>query len=232
MHIIALISLNFFSFLIIDLTVRRILMGKITIVDHPILKHSLTILRDKTTLTALYRRHSALAAQILIIEATRDIGLQTKTIETPLAQMKGYEIQQSIVFVPVLRAGISMLYPALDLLPFASVGFIGLERSEETAVAREYYQKFPESLHDKHILVIDPMIATGGSLIDTVSALNKKEPASVRAICMVAAPEGIQWLKDKAPFVDLYVAAIDEGLNESKFIVPGLGDFGDRYFNT
>jgi len=207
-------------------------MGKINLVEHPLLKHSLTILRDKTTPTALYRRHSGLAAQILIIEATRDLSLQDKEIETPLTKMTGSEIQQSIVFVPVLRAGISMLYPAMDLLPFASVGFIGMERNEETAVAREYYQKFPEILSNKHILVIDPMLATGGSMVDTIMALKQKEPASIRAICMVAAPEGIEYLKEKAPLVDLYIASIDTKLDDSKFIVPGLGDFGDRYFNT
>lgn len=207
-------------------------MGKLTVVDHPILKHSLTILRDKNTLTALYRRHAALASQILIIESTRDIALQEKEIETPLAKITGSEIQQSLVIVPVLRAGISMLNPALDLLPFASVGFIGLERNEETAIAREYYQKFPDSLENKHVLVIDPMLATGGSLIDTISALNGRKPASIRVICMVAAPEGIKALKDYAPDIDIYVAAIDEKLDESKFIIPGLGDFGDRYFNT
>jgi uracil phosphoribosyltransferase len=155
-----------------------------------------------------------------------------KSIETPLTSTQGYSIQESLVFVPVLRAGISMLFPARDFLPWAPVGFIGLERDETTAVAREYYKKLPQNLKDKRVLILDPMLATGGSLVDTISALENKSTRTICVVCIVAAPEGIALLNQKYPEVDIYTAAIDSHLNERKFIVPGLGDFGDRYFGT
>jgi uracil phosphoribosyltransferase len=125
-----------------------------------------------------------------------------------------------------------MLFPAKDFLPWAPVGFVGLERDETTAVAREYYKKLPQSLKDKRILILDPMLATGGSLADTISALNNKSAQVICAVCIVAAPEGIELINQKFPEVKIYTAAVDSHLNEKKFIVPGLGDFGDRYFGT
>ena len=207
-------------------------MNYIHLVDHPLLKHSLTILRDKNTETENFNHHAAIVSQIMIVEATKDVPLQKKKIETPITSTQGYSIQESIVFVPVLRAGISMLSPARDFLPWTSVGFIGLERDEETAIAHEYYQKFPRSLKYKRVLVLDPMLATGGSLIDTISALEQKGAINISAVCIVAAPEGIELLQRKFPNVHIYLAAIDSHLNEQKYIVPGLGDFGDRYFGT
>jgi len=207
-------------------------MKDVKLISHPLLEHSLTILRDKKTNTEDFRRHTAIVAQIMIVEATRELTLHKHVIETPLAETEGYKIQKSIVFVPVLRAGISMLFPAQDFLSWAPVGFIGLERDEETAIAREYYQKFPTNLKDKHVLVLDPMLATGGSLIDTISALQKKGAPTISVVCVVAAPEGIQNLKEKHPGVHIYTAAIDSHLNPAKYIYPGLGDFGDRYFGT
>ena len=207
-------------------------MDDVKLITHPLLQHSLTILRDKTTSTEDFRRHTAIVAQIMIVEATRELTLHKHIIETPLAETEGQKIQESIVFVPVLRAGISMLFPAQDFLSWAPVGFIGLERDEETAIAREYYQKFPTNLKDKHVLVLDPMLATGGSLIDTISALQKKGAPTISVVCVVAAPEGIQNLKEKHPGVLIYTAAIDSHLNPAKYIYPGLGDFGDRYFGT
>ena len=207
-------------------------MNYIHFVDHPLLKHSLTILRDKNTETENFRHHAAIVSQIMIVEATKDVPLQKKKIETPITSTQGYFIHESIVFVPVLRAGISMLSPARDFLPWTSVGFIGLERDEETAIAHEYYQKFPRSLKDKRVLVLDPMLATGGSLVDTILALERKGAMNISAVCIVAAPEGIELLQRKFPNVHIYLAAIDSHLNEQKYIVPGLGDFGDRYFGT
>ncbi|MFC1862547.1 uracil phosphoribosyltransferase [Thermodesulfobacteriota bacterium] len=207
-------------------------MNNIHIIDHPILKHSLTILRDKNTQSGVFRRHTAIVSQIMIMEATKELPVDDVSIKTPLAPMQGYSIKKSIVFVPVLRAGLSMLTPAQDFLPWAPVGFIGLERDEETAVAREYYQKFPQGLKDKLVLVLDPMLATGGSLSDTISALEGKGAKTISAVCIVAAPEGIRHIQDKHPKVNIYVAAVDSHLNEKKFIYPGLGDFGDRYFVT
>lgn len=207
-------------------------MRNIHLVDHPLLKHSLTILRDKNTGTENFTRHSAIVSQIMILEATRDISMLEIQIETPLTSTLGYSIQESMVFVPVLRAGISMLFPARNFLPWVPVGFIGLERDEETAIAREYYQKFPQNLKEKFVLVLDPMLATGGSLVDTISALEKKGAKNICVVCIVAAPEGIELLQQKHPTVKIYTAAIDSHLNEMKYIVPGLGDFGDRYFGT
>jgi uracil phosphoribosyltransferase len=166
------------------------------------------------------------------MEATKDVPMNERTIETPLAATTGYSIQESLVFVPVLRAGISMLFPARDFLPSAPVGFIGLERDEATAVAREYYKKLPQTLKDKRVLILDPMLATGGSLIDTIAALENKSTSTICAVCIVAAPEGIELLNRRYPEVDIYTAAVDSHLDDKKFIVPGLGDFGDRYFGT
>jgi len=207
-------------------------MGNVNLIEHPLLWHSLTMIRDKNTETGDFRRHSGIVSQIIIMEATRGLQLQSKDITTPLTSMIGYEAKSSVVFVPVLRAGISMLMPAKDFIPWAPVGFIGLERDEETAIAREYYQKFPKNLEEKHVLVLDPMLATGGSLCDTISALKKKGANIISALCIVAAPEGIDHLQQLHPGVEIYTAAIDDHLDENKFIVPGLGDFGDRYFGT
>ncbi|MBN2007726.1 uracil phosphoribosyltransferase [candidate division KSB1 bacterium] len=207
-------------------------MSNVVCVEHPLMEHSLTILRDKHTDTESFRHHAGIVSQIMVITATSDIPMTEKQIETPLAEMTGHHILHSVVFVPVLRAGISMLFPARNFLPWAPVGFIGLERDEATAIAREYYQKFPKNLKDKQVLVLDPMLATGGSLVDTIDALKKKGAVSIAAVCIVAAPEGIELLSQKHPDVRIYTAAIDSHLNEFKYIVPGLGDFGDRYFGT
>ena len=166
------------------------------------------------------------------MEATRDLSMEEKTIQTPLDSTTGYAIHESLVFVPVLRAGVSMLFPARDFLPWAPVGFIGLERDESTAVAREYYKKFPLSLKDKRVIVLDPMLATGGSLVDTISALANSSPRTICVVCIVSSPEGLEFLYSKFPEVEIFTSAVDSHLNEKKYIVPGLGDFGDRYFGT
>lgn len=207
-------------------------MSIVYVVNHPLLEHSLSRLRDKKTGTEEFRRHASIVSQIMIMEATKNLALEDNPIETPLSPMKGSKVKEGLVFVPVLRAGISMLFPARDFLPWASVGFIGLERDEETAIARQYYQKFPQNLEDKKVLVLDPMLATGGSLVDTISALYKKRANDICVVCIVAAPEGIQTLKDHFRDITIYTAAVDSHLNENKYIVPGLGDFGDRYFGT
>ncbi len=202
------------------------------IVEHPLIDHSLTILRDKNTDTETFKRHAAIVSEILIMEATMDLPVAVKNIETPLAKMSGKKVDNSLVFVPVLRAGLSMLFSAREFLPWASVGFIGLERDEKTAIAREYYKKFPSNLENRRVLILDPMLATGGSLIDTMSALEQKGANDVRAVCVVAAPEGIEAVNKRFPEMLILAAAVDSHLNEMKYIVPGLGDFGDRYFGT
>jgi len=207
-------------------------MSNVHIIDHSLVKHSLSVLRDKSTKTEMFRRHTATVSQIIIVDVLKNIATKDITVNTPLGKADGHKVQEKIVVVPVLRAGLSMLFPSRDFLPWASVGFIGLERDEITAVAREYYQKLPKNINNKYVLILDPMLATGGSLVDTITAVKLKKPKNISAVCIVGAPEGVERLQNEHPDVDLYIAAIDSHLDENKFIVPGLGDFGDRYFGT
>jgi uracil phosphoribosyltransferase len=207
-------------------------MHNVQLIDHPLVKHSLTILRDKHTDTETFRRHTAIVSQIIIMEASRSCKVTKKQIETPVAATTGFEIYRSMVFVPVLRAGISMLVHSRDFLPWTPVGFIGLERDEKTAVAHQYYQKFPENIDKKLVLVLDPMLATGGSVSDTISRLKEKGAKRIAIACILSAPEGIKRINNEHPDVIIYTTAIDDHLDENKYIVPGLGDFGDRYFGT
>ena len=204
----------------------------VTVVEHPLVKHSLSLLRNKNTSTAAFRQHSGIVSTILVVEATKNLETRTGRIETPLAAMDGSELSDRTVVVPVLRAGLAMLFSAQDLLLDVPVGFLGLERDEQTAVAREYYQKFPGNLEGCRALVLDPMLATGGSLDDTVAAVKQRGCCNITLACVVAAPEGIRRVAEKHPDVELFTAAIDDCLNGDKYIVPGLGDFGDRYFGT
>jgi uracil phosphoribosyltransferase len=165
-------------------------------------------------------------------EATRTLTTKAVDVETPLTTTVGTELCEKVVVVPVLRAGLAMLFAAQDLLLDVPVGFLGLERDEETAVAREYYQKFPGRMEGYRALVLDPMLATGGSLDDTVTAVKQRGCTAITLVCVVAAPEGIARVTKSHPDVELYTAAIDERLDERKYIIPGLGDFGDRYFGT
>ena len=207
-------------------------MGNVQIIDHSLVKHSLSVLRDKSTKTEMFRRHTATVSQIIIVEVLKNIATKNISVNTPLGKADGHKVQEKIVVVPVLRAGLSMLFPTRDFLPWASVGFIGLERDENTAVAREYYQKLPQKVKGKYALILDPMLATGGSLVDTIAAVKLKKPKNISAVCIVGAPEGVERRHKEHPDVDLYIAAIDSHLDENRFIVPGLGDFGDRYFGT
>lgn len=207
-------------------------MQNVQLIDHPLVKHSLSILRDKNTDTETFRRHTAIVSQIIIMEASRSCKLKTIEIETPICKTQGHEIYRSMVFVPVLRAGISMLVHARDFLPWTPVGFIGLERDEETAIAREYYQKFPKNIDRQLVLILDPMLASGGSVSDTISRLKEKGAKRIAIACIVAAPEGIKRINVEHPDVKIYTSAVDECLDNKKYIVPGLGDFGDRYFGT
>lgn len=204
----------------------------ITVVDHPLLSHSLTILRKIETGTEEFRRHAGIVSKILILEATKTLLLEDEPIETPLATFAGKRLTDEVVVVPVLRAGLAMLFALQDFLPSVSVGFVGLERDEKTAIAREYYQKLPKIFASHKILVIDPMLATGGSFDDTITLLKAKGAKQMTAVCVVAAPEGIERVQKNHPEVGLITAAIDKKLNDKAYIVPGLGDFGDRYFGT
>lgn len=203
-----------------------------TIVSHPLIDHSLTILRDITTTTDEFRRHADVVSKILILEATKQLKLTDKRIETPLSPFTGKELADDIIVVPVLRAGLAMLTSLRNILPSVSVGFIGLERDEQTAIAREYYKKIPKIFSTHIVFVIDPMLATGGSMDDTITAVKQKGATRIVSVSIVSAPEGIERVNKAHPDVPIITAALDERLNDKAYIVPGLGDFGDRYFGT
>lgn len=208
------------------------LMRNVTLVSHPLLDHSLTALRDKHCSTAEFRHHAGIVSKILTIEATKNLHVVEKTVHTPLAAFHGKKLKNDVVVVPVLRSGLAMLMELQDFLPAAVVGFIGLARDEKTAQAHEYYQNLPKIFASHTVLLIDPMLATGGSFVESLAMLKAKGAKNITIICIVSAPEGIEKIAKTYPDVHIYTAAIDSKLNERKFIVPGLGDFGDRYFGT
>lgn len=203
-----------------------------SLVQHPLVTDGLTRLRDKSTATAEFRRHAETVSRIVVLEATRNLELATADIETPVAPTEGAHLSTRVVFLPILRAGLAMLGSCQDMVPSASVGFIGLERDEDTALAREYYRKIPVDLHEALLIVLDPMLATGGSLDQTLAAARDAGASRIIVACIVAAPEGLARLARAHPDVGVYTAAVDSRLNEKKYIVPGLGDFGDRYYGT
>lgn len=201
------------------------------VVDHPLAQHLLASLRDKNTAPDRFRRHSRVLSTILILEATRAVGVRTETIETPLKSTEATVLAQGLAVVPILRAGLGLLEPALDLFQDVAVGYIGLERDEQTAVAHSYYSKLP-NLENRFTLCFDPMLATGGSAAQALTLLKARGAPSLAMVCVVAAPEGVAKLEQAHPDLPIYTAALDEGLNERKYIVPGLGDYGDRLYGT
>lgn len=207
-------------------------MSHLIQLTHPLADESLLKLRDRSTPMSDFRRHSQRIARMLVLEATRALPRTRVSVQTPLETVEGHRSARPVIFVPVLRAGLAMLYAGMELMPDARVGFVGLERDEETARATEYYCKLPADLADSRICVIDPMLATGGSMDDTVSAIKQSGGTDIFAVCIVAAPEGIQRMVERHDDVTLVVAAVDRELDDNKFIRPGLGDFGDRYFGT
>jgi uracil phosphoribosyltransferase len=202
------------------------------LIDHPLVAHYLTRLRDKTTEPDEFREASDKIITLLLYEATRDLRAKALPIETPLEQTDGRSMADRVVAVPILRAGLGLVGPVLDLLPQVTVGYIGLERDERTAVASRYYVKLPPDIRGKAVMVLDPMLATGGTASKAVEILKEYQPASVRLICVVAAPEGIAALQAAHPDVEIFAAAKDRQLNAQKYILPGLGDYGDRLFGT
>lgn len=204
----------------------------VVVVDHPLVENSLVALRDVHTGTDTFRRHARLLTLILAFHVLEDLPTREVTVQTPLEEMRGRVMDRSVIFVPVLRAGLAMLDAMSDFVPGSKVGFVGLERDEQTAIAHSYYQKLPQQLADAETIILDPMLATGGSALATVELLKRNRAGSIRLACVVAAPEGIALLRSRHPDVRLYTAVVDRELNERKFILPGLGDFGDRYFGT
>ncbi|MGH9461517.1 MAG: uracil phosphoribosyltransferase [Vicinamibacteria bacterium] len=200
-------------------------------VEHPLMEDVLSTLRDAATPREDFRRLTRKLSSLLVFEASRDLPMRKVEIETPLERTTGGRLNAEIVLVPVLRAGMGMLDALLELFPGASVGYVGLERDEETAVARRYYVKLPD-LPDRHVFLLDPMLATGGSALAAIEALKEQGARRIRLLCIVAAPEGVALLEKHCPDVTIYAASIDRQLDERKYILPGLGDFGDRLFGT
>lgn len=207
-------------------------LPEVTTVQHPLVENSLVALRDVSTGTDTFRRHARLLTLILAFHVLADLPTRGVQVQTPLEVTPGEEIARSVIFVPVLRAGLAMLDAMSDFVPGSKVGFVGLERDEKTAIAHSYYQKLPAQLADAETIILDPMLATGGSALATVELLKQNRAQSIRLACVVAAPEGIALLHERHPDVRIFTAAVDRGLNERKYILPGLGDFGDRYFGT
>jgi uracil phosphoribosyltransferase len=202
------------------------------IVSHPLVHDALATLRDRSTPPELFRRIAVRISLLLAGEATRDVPATDVTVESPLGPAPGRRITRDVVVVPVLRAGLGMLDAVLELIPSARVGHIGLQRDEMTAVASQYYSKLPQDLSRSFVLMIDPMLATGGSAVAALDLLGRAGAREVRMICIVAAAEGIALVERQHPDVRIFTPVVDTGLNSHKFIVPGLGDFGDRLYGT
>ncbi len=208
-------------------------MSKVTIFDHPLIQHKLSILRDENTGTKEFRELISEIAMLMCYEATRDLPLEDVQIKTPMAPMTAKKIAgRKLAFVPILRAGCGMLDAMLTMVPSAKVGHIGLYRDEETHKPVEYYNKLPGDIEERDVFVLDPMLATGGSAVDAIQIIKRSHPRSIKFLCIIAAPEGIDVLSKAHPDVDLFCAAKDECLNENCYILPGLGDAGDRIYGT
>ena len=202
------------------------------LVDHPLVHDALLELRDTSTSSSAFRRAATRITTLLAAEAMRDVPSVPATVTTPLGPAAGRRVSGDVVVVPVLRAGLGMLDAILMLAPQARVGHIGLQRDEATAVASQYYAKFPATLESSFVLMIDPMLATGGSAVAALDLLFRAGARRVHVVCIVAAPEGIAALEQRYPNVHIFTPVVDKGLNDHKFIVPGLGDFGDRLYGT
>ena len=202
------------------------------LVKHPLVHDALAQLRDKNTPPDVFRRVATRISVLLAAEALRDVPTSTSTIETPVGPAEVRRVTTDVAVVPVLRAGLGMLDAVLELVPSARVGYIGLQRDEHTAIASQYYSKIPQGLKDSYVLMIDPMLATGGSASAALDLLRTAGATRIRIVCIVAAPEGVAVVERNHPDVDIYTPVVDSHLNAQKYIVPGLGDFGDRLYGT
>ncbi|MBT2583798.1 uracil phosphoribosyltransferase [Planococcus sp. ISL-109] len=208
-------------------------MGKVFVFDHPLIQHKLTYIRDKSTGTKEFRELVDEISTLMAFEITRELPLQEIDVETPVQVAKSKVLAgKKLGIVPILRAGIGMVDGVLKLIPAAKVGHIGLYRDPETLLPVEYYFKMPSDVSERELIVVDPMLATGGSAIEAVNSLKKRGATRIKFMCIIAAPEGVEALQKAHPDVDIYIAALDEKLNEKGYIVPGLGDAGDRLFGT
>ena len=208
-------------------------MSVVEIVDHPLIQHKISLLRDRNTGTKEFRDLVSEIAMLLCYEATRDLPLKEIEVETPVAIAKTKIIAgRKLAFVPILRAGIGMLEGVLSMVPAAKVGHIGMYRDPQTLQPVTYYCKLPSDINEREVIVLDPMLATGGSAVEAIKILKEKGAVNVKFMCVIASPEGMNALTEAHPDVQVYCAALDEKLNDEKFIVPGLGDCGDRIFGT
>jgi uracil phosphoribosyltransferase len=207
--------------------------NQVTIFDHPLVQHKLTLMRDKNTGSKQFRELVSEVSMLMCYEATRDLPLMEVEIETPMVATKSKVIAgRKLAFVPILRAGLGMLDAMLEMVPAAKVGHIGLYRDEETHQPVEYYNKLPSDIEERDVFVLDPMLATGGSAVDAINIIKKSNPRSIKFLCIIAAPQGIKALTEAHPDVQVFCASKDDDLNENCYILPGLGDAGDRIFGT
>ncbi|MBP0725051.1 uracil phosphoribosyltransferase [Bacillus sp. RG28] len=208
-------------------------MSKIYVFDHPLIQHKVTLIRKKSTGTKEFRALVDEVAGLMAFEITRDLPLEEIEIETPVAKAKANVISgKKLGIVPILRAGLGMVDGFLKLVPAAKVGHVGLYRDPETLKPVEYYVKLPTDVTERDFIVIDPMLATGGSAVEAINSLKNRGAKHIKFMCLIAAPEGVKVLQDAHPDVDIYIAALDEKLNDHGYIIPGLGDAGDRLFGT
>ena len=208
-------------------------MSKVHVLDHPLIQHKLTFIRDINTGTKEFRELVDEVATLMAYEITRDLPLREQEIETPVRKgMSNVLAGKKLGIVPILRAGLGMVEGVLNLIPAAKVGHVGLYRDPETLLPVEYYVKLPSDVAERDLILVDPMLATGGSAIEAVNSLKKRGAKKIRFMCLIAAPEGVKAMTDAHPDVDIYIAALDEKLDEKGYIVPGLGDAGDRLFGT
>lgn len=204
----------------------------ITVLNHPLITHKLTIMRKEDTNTKNFRQNLDEISGLMAYEITRDLKLDPITIQTPVVEYDTFELNKDIVLVPIIRAGLGMVDGILQLIPNAKVGHVGVYRDEETLLPHEYFAKFPENLEDAEVLILDPMLATGGSAEAAIQMVKKRGAKNIKLVCLVGAPEGVELVQKEHPDVDIFLAALDSHLNENGYIVPGLGDAGDRIFGT
>ena len=208
-------------------------MGKFEVLDHPLIQHKLTLIRDKNMGTKDFRETVNEISTLMAYEVSRDMPLEDVEVETPITKTTRKQLAgKKVAVVPILRAGLGMVDGILDLIPAAKVGHIGMYRDEETLKPHEYFVKLPSDIDQRQLFVVDPMLATGGSAIMAIDALKKRGASSMKFVCLVAAPQGVKALQEAHPDIDIYTASLDDSLNENGYIVPGLGDAGDRMFGT
>lgn len=208
-------------------------MGRVYVFDHPLIQHKLTYIRDENTGTKEFRELVDEVATLMAFEITRDLSTEEVEVQTPLQKAKSSIISgKKLGVVPILRAGLGMIDGILKLIPAAKVGHVGLYRDPKTLKPIEYYVKLPSDVEERDFIVVDPMLATGGSAVEALNSMKKRGAKNIRFMCLIAAPEGVEEVQKHHPDVDIYIAALDEKLNEKGYIVPGLGDAGDRMFGT